>query len=78
MSFNDFKSNSYGVGGRQRSVTTKIYGKVTYKGSKVLIGYCSICNRKKSINVGDNAIEAEVLVSFFRKLGRFSANGGKK
>ena len=40
-----FECDSYCVGGRHRS-GTKIYGKITAKGSKVLIGYCSICNRK--------------------------------
>ena len=47
MSFQISKTNSYCVGGRHRSATTEIYGDITSKGSKVLIGYCSICNRKK-------------------------------
>ena len=47
MSFQKFKSDSYCVGGRHRSTTIKIYGDMTSKGSKVLIGYCSVCNRKK-------------------------------
>ena len=47
MSFNKFESDSYCVGGRHRSATIKIYGNITSKGSKKLIGYCSICNRKK-------------------------------
>ena len=42
MSFNKFKSNSFWVGGRHRSATTKIYGDITSKDSKGLIGYCSI------------------------------------
>ena len=46
MRFQKFKSDSYCVGGRNRSATTKIYCVITSKGSKVLIGYCSICNRK--------------------------------
>ena len=46
MNFNNFESNSYCVGGRHRSSTTRIYGNITSKGSKVLIGHCSICNRK--------------------------------
>ena len=46
MSFNKFKSDSYCIGGRHRSATTKIYGDTTSKSSKVLIGYCSICSRK--------------------------------
>ena len=29
---------------------------MTSKGSKVLIGYCSVCNRKKSMTVSDDTI----------------------
>ena len=57
MSFQKFKNDSYCVGGRHRSATTKIYDDITSKGSKVLIGYCSICNRKKSMTVSDNTIK---------------------
>ena len=78
MSFNKFKSDSYCVGGRHRSATVKIYGDITSKGSKVLIGYCSICNRKKSMTVSDNTIKAEGLGSFFKNLGKVSAKAGKK
>ena len=38
MSFQKFKSDSYWVGGRHQSAKTKIYGDLTSKGSKVLIG----------------------------------------
>ena len=51
MTFQKFESDSYRVGGRHRSATVEIYGDITFKGSKVLIGYCSICNRKKSMTV---------------------------
>ena len=78
MSFNKFKSDSYCVGGRHRSATVKIYGDITSKGSKVLIGYCSICNRKKSMTVSDNTIKAERLGNFFKNLGKISAKAGKK
>ena len=78
MSFNKFKSDSYCVGGRHRSTTVKIYGDITSKGSKVLIGYCSICNRKKSMTVSDNTIKAEGLGNFFKNLGKISAKAGKK
>ena len=47
MIFQKFKSDSYCVGGRHRSATIEIYGDITSKGSKVLIGYCSVSNRKK-------------------------------
>ena len=78
MSFNKFENDSYCVGGRHRSATTKFYGNITSKGSKVLIGFCSICNRKKSMTVSDNTIKAEGLGSFFKKLGKISAKAGKK
>ena len=48
MSFQKFKTNSYCVGEKHRSAKTNVYGNITSKGSKVLIGYCSICNRKKN------------------------------
>ena len=78
MSFQKFKTDSYCVGGRHRSVKVKIYGDITSKGSKVLIGYCSICNRKKSMTVSDSTIKAEGLSSFFKNLGKISAKAGKK
>ena len=46
MSFHKLEKDSYCVKGRHRSATTKIYGNITIKGSKVLIGYCSTCNGK--------------------------------
>ena len=45
MNFQKFKIVSYCVDGRHRSSTVKIYGDITSKGSKVLIGYCSICKK---------------------------------
>ena len=54
MTFNKFERNSYCVGGRHISATKNIYGSITSKGNKELIGYCSICNRKKSMTVSDN------------------------
>ena len=78
MSFQKFKIDSFCVGGRHRSSTIKIYGDKTSKGSKVLIGYCSVCNRKKSMTVSDNTIKAEGLGSFFKNLGKVSAKAGKK
>ena len=48
MNFNNFENDSYCIGRRHRSATVKIYGDITSKGSKVLIGYCSICDRKKA------------------------------
>ena len=51
MSSQKYKSNSYCIGGRHRSATMKNYWDITCKVSKVLNGYCSICNRKKSRTV---------------------------
>ena len=78
MSFQNFKSNSYCVGGRHGSATRKIYGDVTTKGSKVLFGHCSFCNRKKSMTVSDNLIVAEGLGEFFNNLGKKGLNVSKK
>ena len=78
MSFNKFENDSYCVGGRHRSATTKIYGNITSKGNKVLIGYCSICNRKKSMTVSDNTIKSEGLGDFFKNLGKKGLNVSKK
>ena len=46
MSFTKLKSDSCCVGGQHRSSTVKTYGDLSTKGSKVLIGYCSKCNKK--------------------------------
>ena len=48
MSFQKYKKNCYCVGGRYRPATENFYGDKTSKGSKVLIGYCSICDKKKA------------------------------
>ena len=48
------------------------------KGSKVLIGFCSICNRKKSMTVSDNTVQAEGLGDFFKNLGKKRLNVSKK
>ena len=46
MSFQKLKSDRYCDGRRHISATTKIYGDITSKGSKVLISYCSNCLKK--------------------------------
>ena len=78
MSFQNFKNDSYCVGGRHRSATKNIYGDIRSRGSKVLIGFCSKCQRKKSMTVSDNTIEAEGLSDFFNNLGKSSVKIGKK
>ena len=77
MTLKNFKSDSYCVGGRHRSATVTNYGDITSKGSKVLIGYCSICNRKKSVTVSDDTIKAEGLTDFFKNLGKKGFNVSK-
>ena len=78
MSFQKFTTDSFCVGGRHQFATTKFFGDITSKGSKVLVSYCSICNRKKSMTVPDNTIKAEKLGSFLKNLGRVSAKAGRK
>ena len=63
MTFNKFEMNKFWVGGRHPSATKNIYGGITSKGSKVRIGYCSICNRKKSMTVSDNTKKQKVWVT---------------
>ena len=78
MSFQKFKTDSCCVGGRHRPSTVKVYGAKTSKVSKVLFSYCSNCNRKKSLTVSDNTIQAEGLSSFFKNLGKVCVKAGKK
>ena len=77
MSFQKYQSDSYCAGGRHRSATTKFYGDLSSKISKVIIGYC-LCIRKKFKIIFDKTIQAEGPGSFFNSLGRFSAKAGKK
>ena len=70
MSFQKFKSHSFCVGRRHRSATKNIYGDITSKGIKVLIGQCSKCNRKISMTVSHITIPAEGLGDFFKNLGK--------
>ena len=70
MSFQKFKSDSYCVDGRHRSATKDIVGNKTNntktgKEVKLLVGKCVICNRKKTMIVSDNVIQAEGLGDFF-------------
>ena len=83
MSFQKFKSDSYCVGGRQKSGTRNIVGELTYnkksgKEIKLLVGKCLICDKRKSMIVSDNVIQAEGLSNFFKNLGKISAKAGKK
>ena len=83
MSSQKIKSDSYCVGGRHKSGTKNIVGEITFnkknwKENKSLVGKCVICDKRKSMIVSDNMIQAEGLGSFFKNLGRISAKGGKK
>ena len=83
MSFQKFETDSNCVGGRHKSATKNIVGdisinKKTGKEVKLLIGKCAICNRKKTMIVSDNVIQAEGLGDFLKNLGKISAKAGKK
>ena len=55
-----------------------IYGDITSKDSKILIGNCSICNRKKSMTVSHKTILAEGLSDFFKNLAKKGSNISKR
>ena len=83
MSFQKFKTNSYCVGQKPYSSTKHIAGEITINkktGRKIkfLVGQCSVCNRKKSLIVSDNTVQAEGLGDFFENLGKKGLNASKK
>ena len=83
MSFQKFKSESYCVGGRHKSATKNIVGDITInkktgKEVKLLVGKCVICDRKKTMIVSDNVIQAEGLGDFSKNLGKQGFNVSKK
>ena len=83
MNSQKFKSDSSCVGGKHRSGTKNITGEIkvnkkTGTEIKLLVGKCVICNRKKSLIVSDNTIQAEGLGDFFKKLGKVSGKAAKK
>ena len=78
-----FKSDSFCVGGKHRSGTKNITGEITInkktgKEIRFLVGQCVICDRRKSLIVSDNTIQAEGLGDFFKKLGKVSGKAAKK
>ena len=82
MSFHLYKTNSFCVGQKHYSGTKTIVGEITFNKEtrreiKLLVGQCSVCNRKRSMIVSDNTIQAEGQGSFFKNLGRISAKAGK-
>ena len=83
MCFQKFKSDSYCVGVRHKSGTKNIVGEITYnkksgKEIKLLVGKWVICEKRKSMIVSDNVIQAEVLGDFFKNLGKVSSRAAKK
>ena len=83
MSFQKFKSDSFCVGGRHKSGTKNIVGEITVnkktgKEIKLLVGKCVICDKRKSMIVSDNVIQAEGLGDFFKNLGKKGLNVSKK
>ena len=83
MSSQKFKSDSYCVGGRHRSATKNIVGDITInkktgKEVKLLVVKCVICDRKKTLIVSDNVIQAEGLGDFFKNLAKKGFNVSKK
>ena len=83
MNSQKFKTNSYCVGGKHYSGTKNITGEITVnkktgKQIKLLVGKCVICDRKKSMIVSDNTIQAEGLGDFFKNLGKVSSRAAKK
>ena len=83
MSSQKFKANSYCIGGRHHSSTSNFTGDITVnrktgKEVKLLVGKYMICNRKKTMIVSDNVIQAEGLGDFFKNLGKKGLNVSKK
>ena len=83
MNSQKFKSDSYCVGGKHRSGTKNITGEITVnkktgREMKLLVGKCVISNRKKSMIVYDNTIQAEEIGDFFKNSGKVSSKAAKK
>ena len=76
MSFQKYKINSYCVAQKHYSGTKNVVGEITFnkkngKEMKLLFGQSSIWNRKKSMIVSDNTVQAE-------SFGDFVKNSGEK
>ena len=83
MNSQKFENKSYCVGGKHRSGTKNITAEITVNNKtgreiKLLFGKCVVCNRKKSMMVSDNTIQAESLADFFNNLGNKGLNVSKK
>ena len=62
----------------QKTLPEITINKKTGREIKLLVGQCSICNRKKSMIVSDNTMKAEGLGDFFKNLGNKGLNVSKK
>ena len=83
MNSQKFENNSYCVGGKHRSGTKNITGEITVNKKtgreiRLLVGKCVVCNRKKSMIVSDNTVQAEGLGDFFKNLRKVSSKAAKK
>ena len=68
------KCDSYSVGSRHKSGTENIVGEITFnektgKETKLKVGKWIICDKRKSMIVSDNVIQAEGLSKLFKNLG---------
>ena len=75
MNFEKLEFINYCVGQKQYSGTKKIVGEIKFSKKtrseiKLLVGQCSLCNRKKSMNVSDNTIKTAKRGDFFKNLGK--------
>ena len=83
MTFQKFKTNSFCLGQRHYSGTKNITGEIAYNKKtgeeiKLLVGKCVICDKRKSMIVSDNTIQAEGLGDFFKNLKKVSSKAAKK
>ena len=83
MNCQNFKTNGFCVGGKHRSGTKNMTGEITVnkktgKEIKLLVGKCVVCNKKRSMIVSDNTIQAENLGDLFKSLGKKGLNVSKK
>ena len=77
MSFQKFKNDSFCVGCRHRSGAknkvgekTKTFDIKTDEEIRLFFGKCVVSDKRKSMIVSDNLIQAEGLGDFFKNLGR--------
>ena len=72
MSWSNYYSDTKNIAGE---ITIN---KKTGREINLLVGQCSICNRKKSMIAKDNTIKAEGLGGFFKNLGKKRLKVSKK